>query len=208
MDLNGAVDSVELEQLTAEWGDAPLVHHELAVDHPFLSGDQQRIVSDRRRAEICYIMHRGEPADGVLLHIKTIYPNGAYRLPTGGIHQGESVAGTLTREIYEETGLAVGDGVHQVQVERFLGVVSYRLRHHEMGDYNFATYPFLVRMPVDGVLDPQDPEEQIGGWMWRTPTQLQDVARFLETVGQVDPNWADWGHYRALLHHFVAKQLT
>lgn len=208
IDLRDAIDATELKQLAEEWGDVPLVHHELSVDHPFLSGDQQRLISDGRRAEICYVMHRGISADGVLLHIKTVYPSGAYRLPTGGIHQGESVLGTLVREIYEETGLIVGENVNQVRVEQFLGVISYRLRHRKMGSFNFATYPFLVRMPVNAKLKPQDPKEQIGGWRWRTPAQLQRVARLLEEVQQVDPQWTDWGRYRAHIHRFVATQLT
>lgn len=203
--LINAVDANEVAALSAEWGAVPRVHHDLVVDHPFLSGPQQRIVSDGRRAEICYVMHRGDPGEGVLLHIKTIYPDGAFRLPTGGIHQGEGVFETLIREVYEETGLRVGEGADQVQVDQFLGVISYRLRHQEMGAFDFATYPFLVHMPADAELDPQDPAEQIGGWLWRPTNELADVAAYLDAVGNVDPRWADWGRYRALLHRSLAE---
>lgn len=182
-------------------------HRELIVNHPFLSGPQQRLASDRRRAEICYVMHRGDPADGLLLHIKTIYPDGAYRLPTGGIHQGDSVFDTLGREIFEETGLETGVGGDQVQIERLLGVVSYRFRHRDLGDIDFATYPFLVRMPQDAILDPQDPDEMIAGWRWQPPSELTSVADYLENVADVDPIWGDWGRYRAIVHRFVAATI-
>ncbi len=73
---------------------------------------------------------------------------------------------TLGREFFEETGMHVGIGPHQVQVERFLGVLGYDFQHSTLGSVAFATYHFLVRMPVDGVLAPQDEDESIGGWEW------------------------------------------
>ena len=198
----------EMALLTEEWGETLREHVVLQVDDPFLSGPQQRLVSNRRRAEICYVMHRGRPADGLLLHIKSIYPEHAYRLPTGGIHQGESVLGTLAREIYEETGLVVGPGADQVQIERFLGLLSYELQHTSLGVRHFATYPFLVRMPADGTITTLDPEEMIAGWQWRAPEELGDVADLLEQVGNREPDWADWGRYRAPCHRFVLQALT
>lgn len=203
MNLTRAIEAEELAALEADWGVVPRVHHTLAVDHPFLTGDHQRLVSDGRRAEICYIMHRGVPADGVLLHIKTIYPDGAFRLPTGGIHQGESVATTLVREIYEETGLHVGQGPEDVTVERFLGVVGYQFQHPQLGSREFATYHFVVRMPPDAVLAPQDPAEMIGGWHWQPAASLGATASLLEDIGGAAPSWRDWGRYRALSHRFV-----
>jgi 8-oxo-dGTP pyrophosphatase MutT (NUDIX family) len=203
-----AIDEVELSALEAQWGTLPLLRHHLTVDHPFLTGENQRIASDGRRAEICYIMHRGDPAEGVLLHIKTFYPQGAYRLPTGGIHQGEQVMETLGREIEEETGLTVGAGPDQVQVQRCLGVVGYEMAHRTLGQsFSFATYHFLVQMPHDAVITPQDPEEHIGGWEWRRTDELGDVADYLEQVGRTTPTWGDWGRFRALSHRFAAEQL-
>lgn len=203
-----AVDEVEFAALQAQWGALPLDRQRLAVDHPFLTGKHQQLVSDGRRAEICYIMHRGNVADGVLLHIKTFYPNGAYRLPTGGIHQGERVMETLAREIEEETGMVVGIGADQVQVQRCLGVVSYEMEHRSAGQtFPFATYHFLVQMPPDGVITTIDPEEHIGGWEWRRPDELLAVADTLEQVGRRDAVWGDWGRFRALSHRFVGERL-
>ena len=90
-----AVDPAELNDLQAQWGALPLVHQHLQVDDPFLTGEDQELFHDSRRAEICYIMHRGNMADGLLLHIKTFYPSGAFRLPTGGIQPGEAVMADL-----------------------------------------------------------------------------------------------------------------
>jgi len=212
MQLQRAVEAAELAQLEAQWGIVPKQHHHLTVDDPFLSSDGQMLVSDGRRAEICYIMHQGTAADGVLLHIKTVYPEGAFRLPTGGIHQGETVMGTLAREITEETGLRVGPEVDlttgTVQVQQLLGVVSYSMAHQTLGQtYEFATYYFLVQMAVGAVLNPLDPDERICGWQWRRVNELMDVANTLESIGEHAPDWADWGRYRAISHRFVAQAL-
>jgi NAD+ diphosphatase len=207
-ELSEALDPTELAQLATQWGSIIQEHHRLVVDDPFLTGDGQLLVSNGRRAEICYVMHRGDPQAGVLLHIKTFYPAGAYRLPTGGIHQGEGVLATLLREIDEETGLTAGGGAGQVQVQGLLGVVGCDFVHRGLGRvFPFATYAFLVQMPPNALLQPRDPEEKIGGWQWRPAAELVSVGDFLEQVGTVAPHWADWGRYRALIHRFVGKRL-
>ncbi len=208
MNFKKSVEPTELALLAEKWGPVAPQQQRLDVDDPFLTGNHQLLTSDRRRAEICYVMHRGDPAQGLLLHIKTYYPAGGYRLPTGGIHEGERVEETLAREIQEETGLIVGAAADQVQVQRFLGVVAYELVHRTLQrtDY-FATYAFLVQMPANAILDPQDPEESIGDWQWRPPVDLDTVAATLENIGDSVPDWADWGRFRALIHRFVAERL-
>ena len=206
-----SVEPEEWTALTEMWGPTPRQELTLAVDHPFLTGDHQLLASNGRRAEICYVMHRGDPAAGVLLHRKRFYPTEAYRLPTGGIHEGESVMETLAREIQEETGLTVGDRADQVQVQRFLGLLAYAMPHRSAGrTFTFATYHFLVKMPAGGVLDPQDPEEQIAGWAWRPAAALDATADILEHIGDAGSaweTWADWGRFRALSHRFTARAL-
>lgn len=208
MDWVAAVERSELAQLKARWGQFVVQYHRLEVGDPFLTGDGQLLVSDGRRAEICYVMHQGDPAAGLLLHIKSIYPAGAYRLPTGGIHQGQSVMATLAREIEEETGLTVGEGSGQVQVQRLLGVLSYELVHQDLQQtFPFATYAFLVQMPAGATPNPLDPDERIIDWQWRPPSALHHIADALAQVGTHAPHWADWGRYRALIHRFVGEIL-
>ena len=58
---------------------------------------------DGRYGEVCMVVRR--PNGKLLLTIKTFYPRGAYRLPTGGINQEERIQNALLRETQEETGL-------------------------------------------------------------------------------------------------------
>ena len=86
-----SIEQSELAEIERRLNNAPHIHVRMDVADPFLTGNHQLLTSDRRRAEICYVMHRGDPQQGVLLHIKRFYPENAYRLPTGGIHQGLAV---------------------------------------------------------------------------------------------------------------------
>lgn len=207
MRLIEAIDTAELETLQRRWGAFPVAQTTLNVADPFLSGEHQQLASNGRRAEICYVLHRGDPMQGVLLHAKTFYPEGIYRLPTGGVHTGERIMETVAREIFEETGLRIGEGDDDAQVERCLGVLAYELHHARLGAVSFATYHFLVRMPPDAAIAPQDPEESIRGWQWRPATELPWVADLLAMTYRVSKEWADWGRYRALSHRFVAERL-
>lgn len=206
--LDRSVDPLELVELVQQWGVPPLRQYALTVDDPFLTGENQLLTKNGRRAEICYVMHRGDPAAGLLLHIKTFYPAGAFRLPTGGIQVGERVMHALAREVLEETGLQLGEGAGQVQINRLLGVLAYDLLHRQLGPVEFATYFFLVQMPPTAELHPLDADEHIGGWDWCTPADLLHVAEVLDSVYLRSTIWADWGHFRAAGHRFVAELLT
>jgi 8-oxo-dGTP pyrophosphatase MutT (NUDIX family) len=206
--LDRSLDPLELVELTQRWGVPTIAQTALTVADPFLTGDNQMLTKNGRRAEICYVMHRGEPAAGLLLHIKTFYPSGAYRLPTGGVVVGERVQHALAREIWEETGLTAGDAPGQVRLDRFLGVLGYDLLHRQLGPVEFATYFFLVQMPQNAALEPQDADEHIGGWEWTTPEGLWRTADVLDRVHERSAIWADWGHFRAAGHRFVGGLLT
>jgi 8-oxo-dGTP pyrophosphatase MutT (NUDIX family) len=207
--LTDAVDSEELADLQLRWPLAMRRHVRLEVDDPFLTGEHQELLSDGRRAEICYVAYERDPESGVLLHVKTIYPSIAYRLPTGGIAPGETVWDTLIREIPEETGLEMGEGPDQVRMDRMLGVLSYEFVHaHLKRTFPFATYIFLVEFPDDAVISPRDPTERIADWRWNTPQELNGVAETLAGLELYAPNWADWGRFRSLSHRLVAEALS
>ncbi|MEZ4638911.1 MAG: NUDIX hydrolase [Caldilineaceae bacterium] len=219
--LLNAVDAAEMDDLTRLFGGVPFVETTLAVDTPFLDGEHQLLTSARRRAEICYILHRGDPeGDGVLLHRKTFYPPTAYRLPTGGIHQGEAVLETLAREIAEETSFfldlsaygiaqdAPPAGTTIVNLASFLGTIAYEMPHRSQGKiHRFATYHFVIAAPPNAIPVVDDPAEHLAGWDWQPVHALNAVAERLDRVGDSYPDWGDWGKFRALSHRFVGEAM-
>ena len=156
-----------------------------------------------RFAEVCMVIRR---LDGrLLLAIKTFYPRGAYRLPTGGIHHGERIGDALRREIEEETGL-------QTETKRFLAWISYRPVSAPEGPPVFHTFAFLVQ-EVGGSFHTSDVEEQIEDWIEVEPAALGDVADRLDRIASatsedIGGDWAEWGHFRAIVHRVVHEELV
>ncbi len=204
-----SVEEHELAALRARFGPAPHEQVTMTVDSPFLDGDGQLLTTRNRRAEICYILHRGDPREAVLLHRKTYYPANAWRLPTGGIERGESVLDTLGREIEEETSFQIEKGPNPVRIEAFLGVLSYEMFHQtEQRIHTFATWHFLVSALPNAQPVALDLDEHLDGWGWRSIAQMGQVADELEQITAEDNRWHHWGRYRALSHRFVRKGIV
>ncbi len=199
-----------LAPLQVRWPAARCQDVVLEVADPFLTGQRQTLMQDGRLGEICYVLFRDEPGCGLLLHTKRYYPQGGFRLPTGGILPGEDPVLTLCREVEEETGIAValpGAVVQttQARIETFLGLVAYQFRHpRRERPVPFCSFVFVVQAPRDARLEPQDETEEIAAWRWQPPDRLADVARDLRTLA--DPYWRYWGRFRAEVHDFVAQQ--
>lgn len=145
----------------------------------------------KRRSEVVMAIRR--PGGRVLLQTKAFYPEGAYRLPSGGIWQGEALLDAARRETLEETGL-------EVQVLRFLGALCYRFRRAGATQER-ASYVFLLDGGA-GPLVPQDQVERISGYCEVPLAELDAVAARLE---QLPGEWAVWGRFRALVHRFVLE---
>lgn len=141
----------------------------------------------------------------VLLCIKSFYPRGAYRLPTGGIHHGERILNALSRETTEETGL-------ETAVRRFLAAIAYRDASAPSDPPIFHTFAFLLD-EVGGTLETRDAAEQIEEWIEVAPSSLGAVAHRLERVTsahseEIGGKWSDWGRFRAVVHRVVQEALT
>ena len=155
-----------------------------------------------RFAEVCMVIRR---RNGRLpLSIKTFYPRGAHRLPTGGIHHGEPILDALRRETEEETGL-------ETETKRFLAWITYRPVSAPDGPPLFHTFAFLLE-EMGGHFHTSDLEEQIEAWIEVEPAALGDVADRLDRITsmpskEIGGDWADWGHFRAIVHRVVHEAL-
>jgi NAD+ diphosphatase len=159
-------------------------------------------VQKNRLGEVCMVIRR--PNGKILLSIKTFYPRGAYRLPTGGIHDGERVLDAVLREAKEETDL-------ETEPRRFLAAIDYRDERSPAGEPIFHTYAFLLD-EVGGNLGMPDALEQIEEWVEVDPGELPAVAERLDSVtsahsDDIGGDWADWGRFRAIVHRVVHEAL-
>ena len=173
------------------------------VDATINDGFFDPIHNPDRVGEVCMIVRR--PNRKVLLSIKTFYPRGAYRLPTGGIHHGEGIFDALVRETLEETGL-------ETTIRRFLAAIAYRPRSSPDGPPIFHTFAFLLD-EVGGMLEARDREERIEEYREVDPAELLAVADGLERVTSmhsvdIGGDWADWGRFRAVAHRVVHEALA
>ena len=186
----------EIDTLAARFG-APLV-----IDSPIRDDFDDPIRKPDRYGEVCMVVRR--PNGTLLLAIKTFYPRGAYRLPTGGIHRGEPIFDALVRETNEETGL-------QTYVRRFLARIAYHSVDGPTGVPIFHTFAFLLD-ETGGTLGALDTTEQIEDWREVEVAELPRVASFLDdlrTPGTLDigGDWRAWGKFRAVVHRAVAQAL-
>jgi NAD+ diphosphatase len=154
-----------------------------------------------RFAEVCMVVRR--PGGDVLLSIKTFYPRGAYRLPTGGIDRDVPILDAVLRESLEETGLAI-------EVRRFLAALTYR--DGPSGPPVFHTFAFLLDDPTGAPVTPLDEHEQIESYREVPVAELPLVAERLERIAPDAapgiPNWDAWGRFRAHVHRAVHEALA
>ncbi len=154
-----------------------------------------------RFAEVCMVVRR--PTGNVLLSIKTFYPRGAYRLPTGGIDKDEPILDAVVRETHEETGLTV-------DVRRFLAALTYR--DGPSGPPVFHTFAFLLDDPSGAPVVALDEHEQIESYREVPVAELPRVAERLDRIAADGApgiaNWDAWGRFRAHAHRIVHEALS
>ncbi|NIO70847.1 MAG: NUDIX domain-containing protein [Anaerolineae bacterium] len=190
--MHDLIDEKEVAELARRYGPLERRHYILEIGERTFA-DWREVMRNDRRGEVGLFILR--PSGNVILHAKEFYPEGIYRVPTGGIERGEDVVTAVHREAREETGLTVA-------IERCLGVLEYEFRYR--GEtLPFVSYVFLLR-ENGGQLCPQDEGERITSFQEVPLTELEAVARNLRAI---EADWRDWGHYRAIAHSFVAEVL-
>ena len=172
--------------LETRFGPWPRAHLRLEADVHFFNDVVQ---NKNRMGEVILVLRR---SDGkALLHTKTFYPDGIYRLPSGGIQGDEPVIDAAKREAAEETGLALNG-------PRLLGLITYDLHK---GEEQACFHSWVVTASVVGEAKSSDPCERIEGYRWVAVDRLPQVAADLRNLPE---DWNDWGHFRALAHDLVS----
>ena len=172
----------------AVYGEAEVEEIEVDIDRDLF---QNRFLkSSDRRGEVVFAIQMPE---GILVHHKSFYGDGVFRLLSGGIDYGEKVVDALRREIEEETNLTLSSG-------RFLGLQDCRLVYGNRL-IRFVSYVFYVH--ADGDLRP-DPKENITEFR---AVSLAELAAIAEDLRRVPPPHEGWGRWRALAHDLVYQRL-
>lgn len=196
MTIDDLIDPQEITALDQTYGPFPRQHHRLAVGPAHLEFWEEKVLSNRC-GEVVMVAQRA--SQEVLLHTKTSYPPGVYRLLSGGVSWGEAVSTALQREVYEETGFTA-------RKEQLLGLVSYDFQT-DGRSVPFVSYVFLLT-DFEGAPVVQDANERITDFRWVAVSELPAVAAALRTLPEDSPGRRDWGRFRALTHEFVAKKLA
>lgn len=182
----------EIDGLARLYGEPQRVSFRFLVRSPGFREWVQRLT--RRRGEIVLIVPRAQ--DRVLLHTKPHYPQGIYRLPTGGIHFGEAADAAARREAYEEIGF-------KPQTLRFVGLLTNTFIVQDdplvYPSYVFETEAFTLK-PA-----PTDLSEPISGFQDAGAAALDAVAMQLRGL---TGGWQEWGSFRAAPHAWLAKHWT
>jgi len=152
-------------------------------------------VVDNRAAEVVLAAQR--PNGRFLIHTKGEYPDGVYRLMSGGVKRDEALLDAVHRELLEETGL-------EGRVVRFLGALTTHFRHDGQ-EIVFFSFLFHLRVP-EGALCPQDDSEGIIAFREITLPEVSDLANELERLE--GGFWRDWGRFRAVAHRLLVEGLT
>lgn len=134
-------------------------------------------------------------ANGVWLHTKEFYPPGVYRLPSGGIHEGESVESAAFREAFEEMGF-------KPDLALFLGLIE---NIFEVGGESsvYPTYIFETSL-LTGAPHVVDLDEPISGFRL---IDISELAQVSDQLNALPPHWQPWGHFRAASHALVLEAL-
>ncbi|MBM3238939.1 NUDIX hydrolase [Candidatus Poribacteria bacterium] len=176
----------EITSLTDRYGQPEIIDAILPTDY------LTSITNSGRKSEVISAIIR--PNGNLILITKPFYPEGTYRLPSGGIEVGENIESALYREIHEETGL-------QVKIVRFVAIIRYNITATSQNESvvlssNFTSYLFLVK-EISGELVCNDANEQISAFKEIAPEELESIIAHLQNIKE---KFEGWAQFRAVAH--------
>jgi len=146
-----------------------------------------------RRGEVVFCVVR--PNGKIITTTCREYPEGIYRIPTGGIGHNEDILNAVFREIREELGL-------DVSIRSFAGVIRIRFEYKDESTM-FYSYIFILD-EVGGRLLKDASDDEISGIR---EADLGDLEAIVRSLGSISGKWHDWGRFRYITSNAVLSYL-
>lgn len=182
--------SEQFEKLNGRFGgNAVLKCVELDFKSKKFFNSFKRTIRTDRCGEVAFALER---KNGKFVVIRNnIYPDGIYRIPTGGIRFGEDVLSALYREISEELGV-------NVELKRFLGAVKYDISYH---DEHIDFYSFVFWMKeISGTILKDATQNEISDFAEADLQFLEQISEKLQSEGE---DRGDWRSFRFQTTSFI-----
>lgn len=153
----------------------------------------KRSVQNDRRGEVVFCVIR--PNGKIITTTCEEYPQGIYRIPTGGIGHNEDIVKAVFRETMEELGL-------HTEVFKFIGAIKIRFEHQ--GDHvMFYSYLFILketggRLLVDASDDEISEVKEV---------DIDGLEQVVNSLGSITGRWSDWGKFRYVTTNAILEYL-
>lgn len=141
------------------------------------------------------VMVLPRPGGKVLVMTKTFYPQSIYRLPSGGMHKGETPEEGYYREVQEETGL------NAPIVSKIAEIEAHLIHQGKVTSYRQHVY--LASETSDPV-HTEDESEQITDFKEISIDELLELAEELRSLPEP---WQGWGQFWAMPHEAAYRAL-
>jgi 8-oxo-dGTP diphosphatase len=142
------------------------------------------LVATDRMGEVVFAVER---PNGKFITVRSKeYPEGIFRVPTGGIKHGEDIVGAVKREVSEELGLVA-------EIVRFIGVYRIELKRGKDRVYFYSFFFHLKEISGNLLADASD--DEVDEVMEADANDLENLSERLKSI---DKDWKDWGLFRYL----------
>ncbi|MDD5602690.1 MAG: NUDIX domain-containing protein [Eubacteriales bacterium] len=117
------------------------------------------------------------------------YPEGVYRIPSGGTGKGEDPVSAVQREVKEELGL-------EIAAPELIEVLNIRFVCGRE-NFNFTSHIFIAA-ETGGRLMSDATDNEIGGVRELDAGNIAEFQEMVGKLGSVQGRWNDWGRFRQL----------